>query len=36
MNDVEMDGCCDCLADVIRKLADEGNWEKTVGEVFGR
>ncbi|CAM1502445.1 Fc.00g044290.m01.CDS01 [Cosmosporella sp. VM-42] len=35
MNDVEIDGHCDSLAEVIRKLADEENWERTVGQVFG-
>ena len=34
MNEVEIDGHCDCLAEVIRKLADEKNWERTVGQVF--
>ncbi|KAH7175395.1 hypothetical protein EDB81DRAFT_895928 [Dactylonectria macrodidyma] len=34
MNDREVDGCCDSLADVMRKLAEEGNWEKKVGDVF--
>ncbi|KAH7157381.1 hypothetical protein B0J13DRAFT_649912 [Dactylonectria estremocensis] len=34
MNDREVDRCCDGLSDVMRKLADEGNWEKKVGDVF--
>ncbi|RSM01800.1 hypothetical protein CEP52_008371 [Fusarium oligoseptatum] len=34
MNDFEVDGHCDSLSDVMRKLADERNWEKRVGEVF--
>ncbi|KAI8721826.1 AMP-binding domain-containing protein [Fusarium sp. LHS14.1] len=34
MNDTEVDGHCDSLSDVMRKLADERNWEKSVGEVF--
>ncbi|KAF5012017.1 hypothetical protein FDECE_1901 [Fusarium decemcellulare] len=34
MNDVEVDGHCDSLSDVMRKLADEGNWEKKLSEVF--
>ncbi|RSL45691.1 hypothetical protein CEP54_014169 [Fusarium duplospermum] len=34
MNDVEVDGHCDSLSGVMRKLADESNWEKSIGEVF--
>ena len=34
MNDVEVEACCDLLADVMRKLGDGRNWAKTVGEVF--
>lgn len=34
MNDAEVDACCELLADVMRKLGDEGNWEKSVGDVF--
>ncbi|KAJ4326149.1 hypothetical protein N0V84_003199 [Fusarium piperis] len=34
MNHVEVDGHCDFLSDVMRKLADERNWDKSVGEVF--
>ncbi|KAI8682605.1 AMP-binding domain-containing protein [Fusarium sp. Ph1] len=34
MNDAEVDGYCDSLSDVMRKLADERNWENSVGEVF--
>lgn len=36
MNDAEVETCCDCLVDVMRKLANEQNWDKTVGEVFDR
>ncbi|KAK7397866.1 hypothetical protein QQX98_012770 [Neonectria punicea] len=36
MNDREVDAHCDSLAEVMRKLADEGNWEKKVGDVFKR
>jgi hypothetical protein len=36
MNDGEVDGHCDSLADVLRKLADENNWDKKVGDVFTR
>ncbi|KAH6894497.1 hypothetical protein B0T10DRAFT_436085 [Thelonectria olida] len=36
MNDQEVDGHCDSLADVLRKLADQNNWDKKVGEVFTR
>ena len=34
MNDAEVDACCDLLADIMRKLGDGGNWEKSVGDVF--
>ncbi|KAM6534759.1 hypothetical protein FALCPG4_004385 [Fusarium falciforme] len=34
MNDTEVDGHCDSLSDVMRKLADDRNWEKSIGEVF--
>ncbi|KAK5995319.1 Acyl-CoA ligase sidI-like protein [Cladobotryum mycophilum] len=30
----EVDDHCDSLADVLRKIADENNWNKTVGEIF--
>ncbi|KAH6981772.1 hypothetical protein BKA56DRAFT_672572 [Ilyonectria sp. MPI-CAGE-AT-0026] len=36
MNDREVEGHCDSLAEVMRKLANEDNWEKKVGEVFTR
>ncbi|KAF7552804.1 hypothetical protein G7Z17_g4065 [Cylindrodendrum hubeiense] len=36
MNEREVDGHCDSLSEVMRKLADERNWEKKVGEVFTR
>ncbi|KAF4981453.1 hypothetical protein FZEAL_2741 [Fusarium zealandicum] len=35
MNEVEVDSHCDSLSNVMRVLADEGNWEKKMGEVFG-
>lgn len=34
LNAEEVDGYCDSLADVMRKLADEKNWSRRVGEVF--
>lgn len=34
LNAEEVDGYCDNLADVMRKLADEKNWQRSVGEVF--
>ncbi|KAF4968833.1 hypothetical protein FSARC_3862 [Fusarium sarcochroum] len=34
MNDTEVDGHCDALSDVMRKLGDESNWDKKLGEVF--
>lgn len=34
MNDAEVEECCDLLADVMRKLGDERNWAKMVGDVF--
>lgn len=34
LNADEVDGFCDDLADVMRKLANEGNWNRPVGEVF--
>ncbi|KAM5346387.1 hypothetical protein ACJ41O_009392 [Fusarium nematophilum] len=34
MNDTEVDGYCDGLSDVMRKLADGSNWDKKMGEVF--
>lgn len=35
MNADEVQGHCDVLADVMRKLADDRRWDDTVGEVFG-
>lgn len=35
MNDGDVGECCDCLADVMRKLGDERNWERKIGDVFG-
>ncbi|KAK1248245.1 hypothetical protein MKX08_006465 [Trichoderma sp. CBMAI-0020] len=34
LNAEEVDEYCDDLADVMRKLADENNWNRRVGEVF--
>lgn len=34
MNSFEVEGHCDRMADVMRKLGDERNWERTVGDVF--
>ncbi|KAM0254509.1 hypothetical protein ACHAQJ_006728 [Trichoderma viride] len=34
LNAEEVDGYCDDLADVMRKLANENNWSRKVGEVF--
>lgn len=34
LNADEVDGYCDDLADVMRKLANESNWGLTVGDVF--
>ncbi|KAF4338496.1 long-chain-fatty-acid ligase [Fusarium beomiforme] len=34
MNDKEVDGYCDALSDVMRKLCDESNWDKKVSVVF--
>ncbi|KAL7923277.1 hypothetical protein ACQKWADRAFT_320266 [Trichoderma austrokoningii] len=34
LNAEEVDEYCDGLADVMRKLADENNWSRKVGEVF--
>ena len=36
MNAAEMEGHCDTLADVMRKLTNEENWNRTVGDVLGR
>lgn len=35
MNDKEVDGHCTALADVLRKLGDESNLDKKLGDVFG-
>ncbi|KAI0017976.1 acetyl-CoA synthetase-like protein [Xylariomycetidae sp. FL0641] len=35
MNDDEVDGHCDLMTDVLRRLADPANLDKTLGEVFG-
>ncbi|KAM0226425.1 hypothetical protein ACHAPA_002806 [Fusarium lateritium] len=34
MNATEVDGHCDALSDVMRKLGDERNWDKNMGDVF--
>jgi hypothetical protein len=34
LNAEEVDEYCDDLADVMRKLADENNWNRRVREVF--
>ena len=34
MNDTEVDGHCDGLSDVLRKLGDENNWDKKLRDVF--
>jgi len=34
MNDKEVEGHCDALSDVMRKLCDEGNWDKKLSDVF--
>ncbi|KAK0388098.1 hypothetical protein NLU13_4342 [Sarocladium strictum] len=34
MNDLEVQGYCDMLADVMRKLAMEENWSRQIREVF--
>lgn len=36
LNLEEMESHCDLLAEVMRKMADEDNWDKAVGEVFER
>lgn len=35
LNDREVDAHCDSLADVMRKLADKGNWNRSIGSIFG-
>ncbi|KAM0351944.1 hypothetical protein ACHAPU_002460 [Fusarium lateritium] len=34
MNSTEVDGHCDALSDVMRKLGDENNWNKKLSDVF--
>ncbi|KAL9566873.1 hypothetical protein ACKAV7_008937 [Fusarium commune] len=34
MNDKEVEGHCDALSDVMRKLCDERNWDKKLSDVF--
>lgn len=34
MNDVEVNECCDLLAEVMRKLGNEENWHRSVKSVF--
>lgn len=34
MNATEVDGHCDALSDVMRKLGDEKNWDKKMGDLF--
>lgn len=34
MNDLEVGKYCDLLADVMRKLANEENWHRTIASVF--
>lgn len=34
MNNVEVECHCDRMADVMRKLGDERNWQKRIGDVF--
>lgn len=34
MNDVEVEGHCDRMADVMRRLGEERNWDRTIGDVF--
>ncbi|KAH7235663.1 hypothetical protein BKA59DRAFT_548486 [Fusarium tricinctum] len=34
MNATEIDGHCDALSDVMRKLGDERNWDKKMSDVF--
>ncbi|PHH89389.1 hypothetical protein CDD83_6171 [Cordyceps sp. RAO-2017] len=31
----EVERHCDCMADVMRRLATEANWDRTIGDVFG-
>lgn len=34
MNDVELERHCDRMSDVMRKLGDERNWDRTFVDVF--
>lgn len=34
MNADEMDGCCDRLANIVRALGSEHNWDKRLRDVF--
>lgn len=34
MNNEEMEGHCDMLAEIMRRLAMEEHWHKTIDEVF--
>lgn len=34
MNDIEVGECCDILADVMRKLANEENWHRSIASIF--
>lgn len=36
MNDIEVGGYCDVLAEVMRKLAIEENWHRSVASVTAR
>lgn len=34
MNVDDVDRHCDCMADVMRRLVNEANWDKKIGQVF--
>ncbi|PTD05965.1 putative acyl-CoA synthetase YngI [Fusarium culmorum] len=34
MNDTEVSGHCDVLSEILRKMGDENNWDKKLGDVF--
>lgn len=34
MNDVEVEVHCDRMADVMRKMGNRENWDRTVSDVF--
>lgn len=34
MNDIEVSGHCDALSEIFRKMGDENNWDKKLGDVF--